>query len=202
MITNVIVSPHATKLDFNFRSAVQCTIGLSLSNIAIVLYAVIQMENLWGNKPVMIFEIPINRKFIYGCDFVLLKHIKDINTLRPRQNGRYVADGIFKCFFLNEHIWIPTKISLNYVPVGLIDNVAWHRLGDKPLSEPMMGKFGDAYMRFSAWTKWSTFWRRYFQMYLFDTFFLSYKINRKSARGRLRWRRSFLGNWTWMSSIN
>ena len=38
----------------------------------------IQLEKLWGNKPVMIFEIPINRKFIYWCDFVLLKHIKDI----------------------------------------------------------------------------------------------------------------------------
>ena len=80
-----------------------------------------------------------------------------VNSLRPRQNGRHVADDILKCIFLNENIWILTKISVNYVPYGLIDNmaalvqiVAWRRPGDKPLSEPMMGKFGDAYMRLSA----------------------------------------------------
>ena len=32
----------------------------------------------------------------------------------------------------------------------LVQIMAWHRPGDKPLSEPMMGKFGDAYMRLSA----------------------------------------------------
>ena len=67
------------------------------------------------------------------------------NTLRPRQNGRHFADDIFKCIFLNENIWIPIKISLKFVPKGSINNIpalvqimAWRRLGDKPLSEPMM----------------------------------------------------------------
>ena len=67
------------------------------------------------------------------------------------------AMSIFKCIFLNENIWIPIKIWLNYVPYGLFDNMAaliqimaWRRPGDKPLSEPMMGKFGDAYMRLST----------------------------------------------------
>ena len=80
-----------------------------------------------------------------------------VNILRPSKNGRHVADDIFKCIFLNENIWIPTKISLNYVPYGLIDNmaalvqiIALRRPGDKPLSETMMGKFGDAYLRLSA----------------------------------------------------
>ena len=79
------------------------------------------------------------------------------DTLRPRQNGRHAVDDIFKCIFLNENIWILTKISLNYVPYGLMDNMAalvqimaWRRPGDKPLSEPMLDKFGDAYMRLSA----------------------------------------------------
>ena len=68
-----------------------------------------------------------------------------VNTLRPRQNGRLFADDIFKCIFLNENVWISIKISLKFVPKGLINNIpalvqimAWHRLGDKPLSEPMM----------------------------------------------------------------
>ena len=80
-----------------------------------------------------------------------------INTLRPRQNGRHFADDIFKCNFMNENVWIPIKISLKFVPEGPINNIsalvqimAWRRIGDKPLSEPMMTQFNDAYMRHSA----------------------------------------------------
>ena len=35
-----------------------------------------------------------------------------LNSLRPRRNRRYNADDIFKCIFLRENVWIPTKISL------------------------------------------------------------------------------------------
>ena len=69
----------------------------------------------------------------------------NVNTLRPRPNGRHFADDIFKCIFLNENVWIPIKISMKFVPKGPINNIpslvqimAWHRPGDKPLSEPMM----------------------------------------------------------------
>ena len=68
-----------------------------------------------------------------------------INTLRPRQNGRYFADDIFECIFFNEKEWISIKIPLKVVPEGPINNIlalvqimAWRRPGDKPLSEPMM----------------------------------------------------------------
>ena len=67
------------------------------------------------------------------------------NILRPRQNGRHFADDILNSIFLNENVGIPIKISLKFVPKGPIDNIpslvqimAWHRPGDKPLSEPMM----------------------------------------------------------------
>ena len=67
------------------------------------------------------------------------------NTLKPRQNGRYFPDDTFKRIFLNENVWISTKISLKFVPKGPINNnpalvkiTAWRRPGDKPLSEPMM----------------------------------------------------------------
>ena len=63
-----------------------------------------------------------------------LKGTQWINTLRPRQNGRHFPDHIFQC-----------KISLKFVPKGPINNIptlvqimAWHRPGNKPLSEPMM----------------------------------------------------------------
>ena len=68
-----------------------------------------------------------------------------IDTLRLRQNGRRFPDDIFKCIFLNENVWITIRISLKFVSRGpsnnipaLVQIVAWHRSGDKPLSEPMM----------------------------------------------------------------
>ena len=65
--------------------------------------------------------------------------------LRPRQNGRRFADDTFKRIFLNENVRIWIKISLKFVPKGSISNIpalvqtmAWRRLGDKPLYEPML----------------------------------------------------------------
>ena len=78
-------------------------------------------------------------------DFYGLGAREMFNTLRPRQNGRLFADDTFKRIFLNENIRISIKISLKFVPKGLINNIsalvlimAWRRPGDKPLSEPMM----------------------------------------------------------------
>ena len=67
------------------------------------------------------------------------------NILRPRQNGRHFPDDIFKWIYLNENVWISINISLKFIPKGPINNIptlvqvmAWHRPGDKPLSKPMM----------------------------------------------------------------
>ena len=80
-----------------------------------------------------------------------------LNTLRQRQNGRHFPDNIFTCIFVNENWCILIKFSLKYVRKGPIDNnpalvqiMAWRQSGDKPLSEPMMTQFNDAYMRHSA----------------------------------------------------
>ena len=66
-----------------------------------------------------------------------------INTLRLKQNEwdfTHVTDDLF----LNENCCILIKISLKFVPMGLINNIpalvqimAWNQPGDKPLSEPM-----------------------------------------------------------------
>ena len=65
-----------------------------------------------------------------------------------------LADDIFKCIFLNESDKIPFKFSLKLVSGGPIDSklalvqvLAWHWAGDKPLPEPMMTQFTDAHMR-------------------------------------------------------
>ena len=66
----------------------------------------------------------------------------------PEQNGRHFADDIFRWIFVNEIFCILIKISLKFVPKDMIDNnpalvqiMAWRRIGDKPLSEPMLIKF-------------------------------------------------------------
>ena len=79
------------------------------------------------------------------CGLALSRRYWIINTLRPRQNGRYFADDIFKCIFLNENAWISLQISLKFVPKvrishipALVQIMAWRRPGDKPFSEPVM----------------------------------------------------------------
>ena len=94
-----------------------------------------------------------------------------VNTWRPRQNGRYFLDDIFKCIFLNEKAWIVIKISLNFVPRVQINNVpalvqimAWRRPGDTPLSEQMIFFYWRIYaslglneLRAEKWLLQSTF---------------------------------------------
>ena len=64
-----------------------------------------------------------------------------------------LADGIFKYIFLNENDRIPIQFSLKFVPRTPIDNtpalvqvMVWRRTDDKPLLEPIMTLFIDAYM--------------------------------------------------------
>ena len=113
-------------------------------------------DELWISMIKLRYSICKRRKMtIIRYGGYLSKHI--VNTLRPRQNGRNFADEIFKCIFLNENVWISINISLKFVPKGLINNIpalvqimAWRRTGVKPLSEPMVTQFNDAYMRHSA----------------------------------------------------
>ena len=65
-----------------------------------------------------------------------------------------LADNNFKCIFLNENDRILIQIWLKFVPRNPADNnpalvyvMAWRRRGDKPLSEPVLTQFTDAYMR-------------------------------------------------------
>ena len=76
------------------------------------------------------------------------------NTSPPEPFGGKIADYISKCIFFNENDWISIKISLEFVhkvptdnKLALVRVMAWHRAGDKPLHEPMLTQFIDAYMR-------------------------------------------------------
>ena len=68
-----------------------------------------------------------------------------VNILRLTQNCCHFTDDIFKSIFLNENVWTSLQISLKFVPKFRISNIpalvqimAWHRPGNKPLSEQMM----------------------------------------------------------------
>ena len=82
---------------------------------------------------------------IHVIQLWLIQKMGKFNSSRPRQHGRNFPDDIFRCIFLNENIWIAIDISLIFVAKGPIDNIpalvqimAWHRSGNKSLSEPMM----------------------------------------------------------------
>ena len=99
----------------------------------------------WGGNPV---RAPSTLR-----TFSAKEPLEGFNTLRQRQIGCLFPDNIFKCIFLNENCFILMKISLKFVAQGPINNIpalvqvmAWHRSGDKPLSEPMMACLNDAYI--------------------------------------------------------
>ena len=75
-------------------------------------------------------------------------------TLETRTKWPPFADKVFKCIFMNDSIWISSKISLEIVADGPIDNklasVQVNRrcqTSDKPLPEPMLSEFHDAIWR-------------------------------------------------------
>ena len=64
-----------------------------------------------------------------------------------------ITDDIFKSIF-NESVWISITISLKFVPKSPIDYksalvqvMAWHQTGEKPLPESMVTKFTNAYIQ-------------------------------------------------------
>ena len=65
-----------------------------------------------------------------------------------------LADDTFMCIFMNETIGILIQISLKFVPkvptynkFALVRVMAWWWTSNKPLSEPMVTWFTDAYMQ-------------------------------------------------------
>ena len=81
-------------------------------------------------------------------------YLWDVNSSPPGQNGRLLADGIFKCIFVNENLCILINISLKFVLKGSKDNnpalvqiMAWRRIGDKSLSKSMLTRFTDEFTR-------------------------------------------------------
>ena len=102
------------------------------------------IDNRSRLKKHSLFPIP---KGTRGSSIIRLYDTEQIEhiTLRPGQNGRHVTGDICKWILLNENVWIQIRISLQFVTKGPINNIpalvqimAWHRPGEKPISQPMM----------------------------------------------------------------
>ena len=83
-----------------------------------------------------------------------IRWYNNITRSPPGLNGRHFADDIFRCIFVNEKFSILNKFSLKFVPKGLTDNnpamvqmMVWRHKGDKPLSEPVLTRFTEAFVR-------------------------------------------------------
>ena len=91
------------------------------------------------------------------------------------QNGRHFPDDISRWIFLNENVWISIKISLKFFPRGpikgipsLVQIMAWHRPGDKPLSEPMVvSLLTHICVTGPQWVKNKIQWNRNWNSYVF-----------------------------------
>ena len=77
-----------------------------------------------------------------------------LNSSLREQNGRHFADDIFKCFYMKQNLCILVRILLKFVSKSPIDSkptlvqiISWRWTGDKPLSETIVTKFTNAYMR-------------------------------------------------------
>ena len=85
-----------------------------------------------------------------------------VNTSAPGKDICHFTDDIFRCIFVNEKFCILIRISVKFVlmcPINkipaLVQIMTWCWIGNKPLSEPMVTRFTDAYMQHSGrWVKY------------------------------------------------
>ena len=92
--------------------------------------------------------------FIYNKRPTGLNCKRLLTHLPQDKMAAVVANDNFKCIFLNKNNKFLIQILLKHVPRSPIDNkpalvqvMAWRRIDDKPLPEPILTHFTDAYMR-------------------------------------------------------
>ena len=98
------------------------------------------------------YYLPQN-KVIMGCLSLVWAYfiiVPNLNIMTSKQNGHHFTNDIFKWIFFNDDYLTLIKISLQYVPLCLIDNVAapvhimaWHQTDDKQLPDPKMAQITD-----------------------------------------------------------
>ena len=109
-----------------------------------------QINNISALVQIMAWRRPGDKPLSEPMIVSLTTHIcvirpQRVNTVRSRQNARHFVNDFLNYIFVNDNRFILIGITLAVVPMGpmndtqaLIQIMAWRRLGDKPLSEPMM----------------------------------------------------------------
>ena len=72
-----------------------------------------------SSEPLKLAELSL---LFINTDSLLTGDYRPGNSSPPGQNGRHVADNIFRYIVVNEKFCILIKMSLNFVPKGTIDN--------------------------------------------------------------------------------
>ena len=57
------------------------------------------------------------------------KCMSGLNTMRSRQNSHHFADGVFKCFLLNENVWTWIDISFHFQVCSWGSNQQYSNIG-------------------------------------------------------------------------
>ena len=116
---------------------------------AVIGFLILKLGWQWNNFQFLIDD----GDSVYSYAATLHSNGLQINS-SALENDCRVGDDIFKCIAANENVWLLIEISLKFVPKTVIDNnpalieiIARHRIDGKPLSEPMLTQFTDAYMR-------------------------------------------------------
>ena len=127
-------------------------------------YVVVEGTTIWSPVPIImripggIFPpvrcnsvSPVCFMTPYGLTIIWLYRILTHLTLDTM--AAILAHDNFKCISVKEININPNRIPLKFVPMSLNDNnpallqvMAWRRTGGKPLPEPMLVHFTDAYM--------------------------------------------------------
>ena len=85
--------------------------------------------------------------------FSVVKYPESLTKMRPEWSDFHFTDDTFICIFLKQiFFYFDSKLISMFVPKGPVHNesalvqvMAWHQTGKKPLHEPLMTKFTDAY---------------------------------------------------------
>ena len=99
----------------------------------------------WLHSTTELNSIILESKFDYSIRYLENRSLHNFNTLRPSQ-----ISAISQTTFSNAFPWMKMyefrlrfywrvfpKVRINNIP-ALVQLMVWHRLGEKPLSEPMM----------------------------------------------------------------
>ena len=131
---------HVNIYSFKFRTAAFQSVPLPDLRVVCGIYPSLSRKQAVAR---FILRLPLEMKF---CTH--------INSSPPGHNGRHFADDTFIYIFMNENICSLIRILLKFISKCPIDNkpalvqvMAWRRTDDKPLPEPMITQFTDAYMQ-------------------------------------------------------